>query len=55
MTPEMMANFEQALQIMGQGMGGIMAVILIITLLVYLISKISDATQKKKDENGGNS
>ncbi len=44
-----MSNFKEALVIMGEGMGGIMFVIIIITLVVSLLSKI-DSISSKKDK-----
>ena len=47
-----MENFLQSLIIMGEGMGGIMFVIIIITLIVLLISKLDakSVDKKKKEE-----
>ena len=58
LPPEVMQNFNEALLMMGQGMGGIMAVILIITLLVVFLSKINAyldlrKAEEKNNENGG--
>ena len=47
---DMMENFLQSLIIMGEGMGGIMFVILIITLIVILISKIDSRFPEKEDK-----
>lgn len=49
---DMMENLMQALIIMGEGMGGIMFVIILITLIVILISKLDGHFQDKetKDE-----
>ncbi|MGI6269005.1 MAG: OadG-related small transporter subunit [Candidatus Howiella sp.] len=41
---------KQAFLIMGQGMGGIMAVILLLTLIVYLLSKLDAVSQHKNKE-----
>ena len=41
MNPEVMANFKEALGIMGKGMLGIFVVIVVIAVLVYLLTKIS--------------
>ena len=45
MNPEVMANFMEALGIMGKGMLGIFVVISVIALLVYGLTKV---TSKKK-------
>ena len=45
MNPEVMANFMEALGIMGKGMLGIFVVIVVIALLVYLLTKV---TSRKK-------
>ncbi len=44
-----MSNFMTSLGIMGKGMGGIMAVILLITLLVVLIMKIEPWLAQKEE------
>ncbi len=44
-----MSNFMTSLGIMGKGMGGIMAVILLITLLVVLIMKIEPWFAQKEE------
>ena len=45
-----MENFLQSLIIMGEGMGGIMFVIIIITLIVLLISKLDSKSDNNKME-----
>lgn len=45
-----METVLQTLTIMGQGMAGIMVVILLITLIVLLISKLDSIGEKKKEE-----
>lgn len=44
-----MRNFMTSLGFMGKGMGGILAVILLITLLVVLIMKIEPLIAKKEE------
>ena len=46
----MSETLKQAFLIMGQGMGGIMAVILVLTLIVYIFSQRDAASQKKETE-----
>ena len=48
MNPEVMANFMEALGIMGKGMLGIFVVIVVIAVLVYLLTKISSRRAHKK-------
>ncbi len=43
-------NFKDSLVIMGEGMGGIMFVIIIITIIVSLLSKL-DSVFAKKDNS----
>jgi len=50
MLLSIMSNFKEALVIMGEGMGGIMFVIIIITLIVSLLSKI-DTISFKENKN----
>ncbi|NLY47765.1 MAG: hypothetical protein GX059_01895 [Clostridiales bacterium] len=40
-----------ALEIMGKGMGSIFAVIILITLIVLLMGKISEIRSKKKSQD----
>lgn len=44
-----MTNFMTSLGFMGKGMGGILAVILLITLLVVLIMKVEPMIAKKEE------
>lgn len=49
----MSETLKQAFLIMGQGMGGIMAVIILLTLIVYLLTKLDGIAQtkdQKKDQ-----
>ncbi|NLB36041.1 MAG: hypothetical protein GX824_01870 [Clostridiales bacterium] len=47
MLLSVMSNFKDSLVIMGEGMGGIMFVIIIITLIVSLLSRIDTILSKK--------
>ena len=41
---------KQAFLIMGQGMAGIMVVILLLTLIVYLLSRLDAVSAKKRKD-----
>lgn len=43
-------NILYALEIMGKGMGSIFAVIILLTLIVSLMGKITDRKSKKADK-----
>lgn len=54
MLLDIMENFKTSLLIMGEGMGGILFVIIIITLVVIGISKIDQimlSKSNRKEEN----
>lgn len=44
-------NVIYALEVMGKGMLSIFAVILILTLIVVLLTKITNSPSKKKDDS----
>ena len=46
-----MENIEIALEIMGKGMGGIFAAIIIIMLVVMALGKLTGGADEKKKDN----
>lgn len=45
-----MENVEIALEIMGKGMGGIFAAIIVIMLAVHVLSKVTGKSGNQKEE-----
>ncbi|MBC8585557.1 hypothetical protein [Youxingia wuxianensis] len=46
MSAQVMENFYKALELMGKGMLGIFVVILVITLVVVLLTKVGGVNKK---------
>lgn len=50
MSEEMIQNLMYSLEIMWKGMVGIFAVIIVIAIIVFILSKLDNLPGKKKEE-----